>query len=259
MNQEKLRRIHLIYGIILSVLIVILGICFIVSCVQIYLSGDRPFTRESVGAQLKAIIVPIILCVLGIVGGIVVSLFPVEEAKATASIDKSVLLKKLSAKCDFTNAPKELNEKIKKEQVLRRATLITCIFVNVIAVVIASIYLFNRENFPANDLNYEIAQAMIFVLPCTVVGLGAIFATTLISSSSIRRELELVKKVLRVSRKEGNEPEETIKNYSSALTVIRVALVVLAIVFIIIGISNGGMADVFEKANRMCTECIGLG
>ena len=39
----------------------------------------------------------------------------------------------------------------------------------------------------------------------------------------------------------------------------KIMLVVFAIVYIIIGVLNGGMADVLGKAINICTECIGLG
>jgi hypothetical protein len=31
------------------------------------------------------------------------------------------------------------------------------------------------------------------------------------------------------------------------------------LLFIVLGIVNGGMADVLNKAIKICTECIGLG
>ena len=40
---------------------------------------------------------------------------------------------------------------------------------------------------------------------------------------------------------------------------IRVAVLLVAIVSIVLGIANGGMADVLSKAINICTECIGLG
>ena len=40
---------------------------------------------------------------------------------------------------------------------------------------------------------------------------------------------------------------------------LRRILMAAAIVFIIMGILNGGMKDVLVKAIRVCTECIGLG
>ena len=41
--------------------------------------------------------------------------------------------------------------------------------------------------------------------------------------------------------------------------VLRGVVLAVAIIFIIVGIVNGGMADVLGKAIRLCTECIGLG
>ena len=40
---------------------------------------------------------------------------------------------------------------------------------------------------------------------------------------------------------------------------VRLAVLALAIAFIIIGIFNGSMSDVLIKASKICTECIGLG
>ena len=43
------------------------------------------------------------------------------------------------------------------------------------------------------------------------------------------------------------------------VTIPRLILAVLALVFIILGVMNGGARDVFVKAVNICTECIGLG
>ena len=41
--------------------------------------------------------------------------------------------------------------------------------------------------------------------------------------------------------------------------VLRVCLYVAAILFIVLGVMNGGLHDVLVKAIMICTECIGLG
>ena len=46
---------------------------------------------------------------------------------------------------------------------------------------------------------------------------------------------------------------------SRPLMMVRSALVLLAGVFILWGVLNGGLYDVFVKAINICTECIGLG
>ena len=40
---------------------------------------------------------------------------------------------------------------------------------------------------------------------------------------------------------------------------IRGLILAVGVLFIVLGIFNGGMADVLGKAIRICTECIGLG
>ena len=46
---------------------------------------------------------------------------------------------------------------------------------------------------------------------------------------------------------------------ASTTNIIRIAVILLAIILIIIGIFNGSFNDVFIKASKICTECIGLG
>ncbi len=46
---------------------------------------------------------------------------------------------------------------------------------------------------------------------------------------------------------------------SRVIGFLRLFILSLGIVFVVIGISNGGMRDVFAKAVAICTECIGLG
>ncbi len=46
----------------------------------------------------------------------------------------------------------------------------------------------------------------------------------------------------------------TIKNFWPAL-----ALLALAAVFLVVGVANGQDFEVFQKAARVCLECIGIG
>lgn len=42
-------------------------------------------------------------------------------------------------------------------------------------------------------------------------------------------------------------------------TIVRITILCLGILFIILGVMNGGSRDVLIKASNICTECIGLG
>ena len=77
------------------------------------------------------------------------------------------------------------------------------------------------------------------------------------------REIEYIKEAIARLAKDGikvtpeNEDEPPIKNRLTLIA--RCVIPVVAIVFIILGVSNGGMNDVLQKAVRICTECIGMG
>ena len=261
MSQEKLRKIYLIYGIVLSAIIVVTGICFIVSCVDIYKSGMRPFTYESINSHFMAIIVPVILCAVGILGSAVLSFFPLEKPKLKGIIDTGAILNKMSAKIDLEKCDEDTRAKITKERKLRRFANIFCIDALIVCTVISLIYALNKNNFPANDINGEMVNAMLFILPCVIVGLGAIYATVLIGNASYVRELSVVKQALQQSRQQaaGSGQQKTSSQNEKMLFGVRLTVFVLAVTFIVIGIFNGGMADVLQKAINICTECIGLG
>ncbi len=40
---------------------------------------------------------------------------------------------------------------------------------------------------------------------------------------------------------------------------IKIALLVIAVVFIAAGVLNGGLTDTFNKGIRVCLECVGIG
>ena len=44
-----------------------------------------------------------------------------------------------------------------------------------------------------------------------------------------------------------------------ALRVLRAGVIGLAVIWIVLGVMNGGLWDVLVKAINICTECIGLG
>lgn len=261
MSQEKLRKLHLIYGIVLSAIIIVTGICFIVSCIDIYRSGMRPFTYESINSHFMAIIVPVILCIVGIIGGMAVSFFPLEKPKIKGIIDTGTTLKKMSRKIDLSKCDEEAQTKIKKERKLRLYSSIFCIDAIVVSLIIALIYTLNKNNFPANDINAEMINAMLFVIPCAIVSLASIFANVLVCGASYIRELDMIKASFKTAKKDDISGQWSVVSGQNEKILLgaRLSLLVIAIVFIVVGIFNGGMADVLQKAINICTECIGLG
>ena len=49
------------------------------------------------------------------------------------------------------------------------------------------------------------------------------------------------------------------KKKQSRSTVVRIVILIIAVIFILLGILNGSARDTLYKAVTICTECVGLG
>ena len=75
MKMETKKRIHIIYSIVLSAVIVICGLLLMAACLQIYLSGgEQTYTPEKVAAAFRPIAVPVYIGLGLIVGSILLQL-----------------------------------------------------------------------------------------------------------------------------------------------------------------------------------------
>ena len=63
----------------------------------------------------------------------------------------------------------------------------------------------------------------------------------------------------RAKKQKEDDNEELQRHKRIAVWVARGILLCIGVTLFIVGICNGGMTDVFEKAKNICTQCIGLG
>lgn len=283
-SDKNKKRIRLGVSILISCMLVVIGILFITSCYSIYKSGQSPFTRESISAAFAKIAVWVYITIsLVIVGAVVAIALPDEEKKLKGERSPEVMLKRLADKVELSTIDTDIASQIQKERSLRRVLGYVRYALLAISAIIPLFYLLNPANFPAvsGEYNAEILHGMLvylaFLSPLAIYEVVYV----LVSNRSYNREIELCKetvKVLpRVSSKVVNQcshecdsliTEQTkkfslihfLKKNAEQITLgVRIALVGCAIVFIVIGSLNGGMADVLNKAIKICTECIGLG
>lgn len=266
MSTKTKGRIHLVYGICLAVMILAVGVCFALSCLSIYESGDSPFTRESISTHFSRIAIPTWLCILGVIGGGVLSLaLPLEGGKVKSRRDPENALNKLAARLDLNGCDGAVADSIVKERKWRFAvTVILWVLVG-ITLVPALMWCVNPAHFSIENLSEDIKTAALFILPCAAVSLGLLTGERLLRHASVARETAMVKAAL-AAGKGTAEPVKKASHDKRKLTAdprfvwgVRGAILVVGIVFIVLGIFNGGMADVLGKAIRICTECIGLG
>ena len=281
MQSEMSRKIiHLILGIISSVLIVALGIGMMVSCWGIYQSGPRAYSRESIGAALAnpviyiLIIATVLFCCLGALAHLIL---PVQKGKTKPIRNELKVMKIIIEK---VGTPNEIQQrKINREIRLRLISWIVCGVLAVCAAVWPALYLFNIQNFPGADPTAEIMTASYYVMPYGIFVLGCYFVTDLIYKYSAIRQTAVYKQMLfeknfsaadaAVAYKQRRTDQDLQSAEASArrpkitaaqiVNGLRVALVAVAICFIVVGIFNGSANDVLTKAVKICTECIGLG
>ncbi|MBQ4112780.1 MAG: hypothetical protein IJD38_08295 [Clostridia bacterium] len=264
MSQKTKERIHLVYGIILSVLILTVGVCFALSCLSIYRSGSSPFTKESISVHFHRIAIPVYICIAGVIGGGILSLaLPVTEGKVRSRRHPEDALEKLSARLDLSSCDEDTATAIRDERIRRRRVTAIFGFLAGITLIPALIWCVNPAHFSIENLNTDIKTAAALVLPCTAVALGLWVATVLLRGASISRETAAVKAALASGK--GKTPEKSVPEQRKLtadprfLWGVRGLILAVGVLFIVLGILNGGMADVLGKAIRICTECIGLG
>ncbi len=263
MNESKIKRIHLIYACVLSALLAVCAILFIASCICIYNSGDRPFTRESIGTAFRKIAPAVYVTLAAILGAIVLKLALPYNITNKGGAPMSMTLSRLSARCPLAVCTAEERAKIERERLVRRILVYGGAAVILLSTVFSLIYVLTPGRFPYEDVNEEVATAIVVVFAYFLQSLVYALVVSFFMDASRAREIQYIKDATVRLAKDGIKVSGEAKKeclLTKKITLIaRCVIPVIAIVFIILGITNGGMNDVLQKAVRICTECIGMG
>ena len=260
MSKKTANLVRLIYRSILSLALIATGIMLMVSCVNIYNIGQRPFTPSNISEAFSKIAVFVWITCGAIVAGFILDLLlPAEPHKIKSVKDKKTTLLHLQRKLNVSAVDEATLILIKKEEKTRKIVRIVTIALGIAAAIPAIIYSFNFKNFGA-DYNASVISACLLLIPSAFVCMGICTAFAYFESASISRQITLTKSAL-AAQKTTLQKEIARKSTSHTKLIfgIRIAIALVAIIFIALGIINGGMADVLSKAVNICTECIGLG
>ena len=265
MSDKSKNNIRLICDITVSALLVITGILLIISCVYIYNLGDRPFTVESISAAFDRISIPVFVTLGAVVVGMILQLiFPRDKQRIKATLDKKKTVLRLEDRLDTDLCDDATLALIAKEKKLRVIMSVICAILCVSALIPALIYSLNVNNYPLEDYNASVITACLWVLPCAFVACGLLIALSYIKNASLDRQMTHIRSAIAQGAKKASTQAEKEDKPEGKLTPrlilgVRIVILVLAVFFIIEGISNGGASDVLIKAINICTECIGLG
>ncbi len=253
------KRIHLIYGILLSAAAIIAGICLIAACVGIYRSGPSPFSRDSIAAAFQTIAIPVYIFLALVIGGIGLDFFyPMEKGKLSVPKQYATILANLQKKVDITKCDPDLCKAILKQQRSRRMhTFISYVLLALCSYVFLRFAL-NGQNYPA-DANQAVVTAMLLFFPCLLVPFGYGIFAAYQKERSIRKEIELVKQAIAAGAIAETVTNQPAKTGLKTGEIAKYAILTVSIAILVYGFVAGGTADVLAKAAAICTECVGLG
>lgn len=280
MKEKTCRSVRLGYGSILGVFTVVVGALFIWQVLEVYHTpappgyvGDwHPFSWESVNDALSKIRLFFWLWVaLVIVGFVLWEVFPVKER--TRKICPDLQYARIKGKLPAT-APEGLQTEF--DSVASANKIIFALKVAAwalfgVAVVYTIVYLCIPSNFPGKDVTHEMINMAKHVFPCVFAGLIVVCCAGIYEKFAVKSVLPKAQKLVRGAKVTADggrkitvldklsEKFEWFWNNWTALLVVRIAVAVLAVAFIIWGALNGSARSVFVKAINICTECIGLG
>ena len=261
-SERAGKILRLTLSIATLVMLTASAVLFVISSISINATGASPYTYESIGAAFRRIAIPVyITLALVVASGIVLPFVtPDEKKRAKAPRDALHRLKLLYRSRDLAAADAEAVASVNAERRLRfvlKTVNAACLVLGV-AVALA-IGIFNKsvylDGIGYHALTRSVVNVVTLVLICLAPALLVAVVRIFIDHASAMREYAVVEALprTRVTKHAGEGAESPI------LHIVQISVLVLAAAFVVLGIFNGGMEDVVQKAIKICTECIGLG
>lgn len=262
------KTIRIIYDTFFTVATIVTGFLLVLQTLDIYLVGIQPdhvgdiFTREIVNEKLSQIALPLILWIALALVSFVLELFT-KPTRERVTLSKTYIVSCMKNKIPdvLKNSENDDYVTVKRMQNIVNVIKIVCAVISLATIVYGIVYLAIPTNFTtATNATKDMLQLVKYVFPVVFASLILWIVTLYIEESISKKQLEFVKKLNKGQKavKKQNAIERFFDNRLVVFT-LRCALFVTATVFIVIGVINGGMYDVFVKAVNICTECIGLG
>ncbi len=281
--QSKAKLVRLYYGIFLGLFTAVVGTLFIVQACGIFADGgyaQGAYTREIVGNRFLYICAPFFIWIAAIIAGYVLSLVYPYTPKKSALNNNAAILRRLSSKIpEGSGEGYDANVKtVKRERLTRFITAVALAVICIACIIISAVYLLDKGNFKSGTNNGMMFNMFKFVGPFVLAAFACSVVAVTVTKFSIKKELTTVKSMIAGGK--GERVREDMRNPVDVFfdklrakvafledkkvkfiirTVLLSVLGVIAVTFIILGIFNGGVRDVFIKAVQICTECIGLG
>lgn len=220
-------------------------------CADIYLSGTAAglptlYTAQDVAERLRTMALPMCVCaVVILLAALAHAGRPAERAPHRLTPENRLRLMKRRAGV--------LPQAALREERLRRRVCLAAGVLLALCGAWALGFLLDGQNFVSWELEAVLGAMLMHVGPAAALALAVLWGCMAVCDASILRECE----ALRGAPAAQNRAAETVKPQHTGA--VRLLLYGAAVVFILLGVMNGGLYDVLVKAINICTECIGLG
>ena len=257
MSNKTIGMIRRVYGILLTISILIAAVCLMAACLEIYDGGNGTFSREAVAAAFSPIAAPVVLCLALVLLSFPLNLLPQEAGKRKTVRNNRLILQRLHSKADLGACDAVLRDAVAAQQKCRRLCRSVTLGLLAATFLIFMIYVLTGDRFLLPDITTSMKQAMLVLLPCLAVTFGYGIFAHYRSEKSILAEIDLMKQAVKEApaEPEANAELEVKMNVNT----LRTAITLVAVAVLLFGYFTGGTADVLTKAINICTECIGLG
>lgn len=207
------------------------------------------FRMEDVANRLNALTIPLILCASFTLVTTIVHLYSHEKSNNRIIIFPDNQLRLIKTNVSVLPAAA-----VAEERRRRRIKIVSCAVI-VGCSLISSAYFLQEKHFTSWDLETVMCSMIFHVSPWILIAFVSAMIATVLCESSYLREIMILNQFAH-NKRADNAP--SVKETSMTF-VLRIALYAAAILFIVLGVMNGGLYDVLVKAINICTECIGLG
>lgn len=256
--MKKSNKLDKVFLLVTSFQTFILGIVFIIQILRIYYGNDKTFTREICGQYILEILPVIILWILIIIGAFIYFNITNFKYKNISKISNVTKLSNLERICPDIDDIEVLN-KLKSINKKNKIAGIIVIVITVISSVMGLGYLLNIKHFdPTGDLSNQAIEMSLHLMPWVIISFSAFIGYSFYKEFNAKLSCDILREVIMISGKVKKEEVES-KKRNLIINIAKIGILIVAVVFIVIGISNGGAEDTLQKAINICTECIGLG
>lgn len=255
MKSNKLNKVLMLFT---SFQTLLLGIVFIVQLLRIYYGNNKTFTKEICAQYILEILPVIILWVLLIIGSFIyfnITDYKYKNISKISNVTKQANLERVCPAIDDVDVKNKLI-KLKNKNLI---ALIIVIVITVISSIMGLGYLLNIKHFdPTGNLFLQASMMSLHLLPWVIISFGSFIGYAFYKEMNSGYICKILLEVIKTKGKVTYQEIES-KRIKTIKLIAQVSIILLAVVFIIIGVNNGGASDTLQKAINICTECIGLG